>query len=138
MEQSIEQEQTHSKGSEGVALSVPCAMLAEKANLPARCEAQALPNSFVPGYSIQTTVDRIRNQHSNYEQLLSELSLPCMEKGPAGGRCVLSQNVALVAGWRRCPLLSLLKCDLRRVADEKAEEAFSAWRRRKDRQRRDH
>jgi hypothetical protein len=83
----------------------------------------------VPGTSLQATVDTIRRQYSNYEVLLGEMTLLCMEKGPVGGQCAFYQDLVMDRGWRLCPLLGLLCCELKRFADEKAEEAFSDWRR---------
>ena len=79
-------------------------------------------------------MDEIRRQYSSYEQLLAEMTLLCVEKGPVGGKCAFTQDVVMGAGWRLCPLLTLLCSELGRFADQKTEQAFSDWRRRKDRQ----
>ena len=127
MEENIEQRQNHRNAREGVAPPGPCGILGERAYLTAQCKASALPDDFVPGSSIQTTVDKIRRQYSGYELLLGEMTLLCMEKGPAGGKCAFYQDSVMSAGWRLCPLLSLLCCELKQFADQKAEEAFSDW-----------
>jgi hypothetical protein len=80
-------------------------------------------------------VDKIRCQHSNYEVLLGEMTLLCMEKGPAGGQCAFYQDLVMDGGWRVCPLLSLLCCELGQFADQTAEKAYYDWRRRTANQR---
>lgn len=130
MEENIEHGQIQQNPQEGVSLPGPCGILSRRAYLRAQCEARALPDDFVPGNSIRTTVDKIRRQYSNYEVLLGEMTLLCMEKGSVGGRCAFYQDLVMDGGWRLCPLLSLLCCELGQFADQKAEEAFSDWRRR--------
>jgi hypothetical protein len=111
-----------------------CAVLAENAHIPSRCRVRPLPADFVPGHSLYSTVERIRQQHSNYHQLLAELLLACSDSALSGHRCALSQHPALAPHWCRCPLLSPLRYELRKMADEKAEQAFIHWRRRTRRQ----
>lgn len=135
MEEIVEQRQIQRNTQERVALPGPCGILDQRAYLRAQCEASALPDGFAPGNSFRATVDKIRRQHSNYEQLLGEMTLLCMEKGSAGGQCAFYQDLVMDGGWRLCPLLSLLCCELKRFADQKAEEAFSDWRRRTANQR---
>ena len=130
MEERTEQRQTHQNAQDGLELPGPCGILAQRAYLRAQCTARALPDDFVPGSSIQATVDKIRRQYSNYELLLGEMMLLCMEKGPTGGQCAFYQDPVMDGGWRLCPLLSLLCCELGQFADEEAEEALSDWRRR--------
>ena len=98
------------------------------AHIPSRCKVRTLPIDFVPGRSLYSTVEKIRLQHSNYDQLLAELLLACSESVLTGRKCALSQDSALASHWCRCPLLSPLRRELRRVADEKARKAFVHWR----------
>jgi len=107
--------------------SEPCAVLAEKTHIPAKCRVQALPDDFVPGGSLYSTVEKIRLAYSNYDQLLAELLLACRDHALAGRKCALSQDSDLAPHWWRCPLLSPLRCELRRIADDRAEHAFANW-----------
>ena len=138
MEQVTERTRTHRNACEGAALSGLCSVLAEEAFLPARFEAYALPDDFVPGYSVQDTLDKIRHWHSNYEELLEELQSVCIDRVTAGNKCPFSRHLALGTARHRCPFLGLLCCALTSLADEKAEEVFSDWRWRKVRQRSKH
>ena len=118
---------TGQKVGAGRTRSEPCGVLTEKAHIPARCKVRTLPADFVPGYSFCSTVEKIRLQHSNYDHLLAELLLACRDNALAGRKCALCQDSALAPHWCRCPLLSPLRCELRRMADEKAEQAYANW-----------
>ena len=130
MEEIVEQRQIQQNARERVGLPGPCGILDRRAYLRTQCEASALPDDFVPGNSLRATVDRIRRRYSNYEVLLGEMTLLCMEKGSVGGQCAFYQDLVMDGGWRLCPLLSLLCCELKRFADQKAEEAYYDWRQR--------
>ena len=107
-----------------------CGLLAEEANLLARVKADALPSDFVPGYSLQDAVVKIRQQHTNYEELLDELQSLCTERATAGAKCPFSRNLASGTSRQRCPYLAILGRSLTSTADERAEAAFAEWRQR--------
>ena len=107
-----------------------CGLLAEEAKLLARVKVDALPDDFVPGYSLRDALTKIRQQHTNYEELLDELELLCTERVSAGGKCPFSGNLASGTARERCPYLTILCRALTSRADERAEEAFAEWRRR--------
>jgi len=114
-----------------------CNLLAEEANLLARVQVAALPDDFVPGYSLEDAVVKIRQQHTNYEELLNELDLRCTERAAAVAKCPFSRNLASGAARQRCPYLAILCRGLMSTADERAQEAFAEWRQRKNGERHD-
>ena len=112
-----------------------CGLLAEEANLLARVKVEALPDDFVPGYSLEDAVAKIRQQHTNYDELLDELERLCTERTSAGGQCAFSRNLASGIARERCPYLAILNRALTSRADERAQEAFTEWRQRTTRER---
>ena len=111
-----------------------CGALAQVASLPARFETYALPDDFVPGYSLKEALGRIRRLHSNYSELAEELELTCIQRATSGGKCRFSKELASGSHRLKCPALSLVWFTLKGVAEEKSEEAFTEWRQRRERQ----
>ena len=107
-----------------------CSLLAEEADLMARVKAEALPEDFVPGYSLDDAVAKIRQQHTNFEELLDEIEQLCAERTAAGAKCPFSRNLESGIGRERCPYLTILCRSLTSTADERAEAAFAEWRQR--------
>ena len=107
-----------------------CGLLAEEASLLDRVKAEVLPEDFVPGYSLEDAVAKIRQQHTNYEGLLEEIERLCAERTASGAQCPFSRNLASGAGRERCPYLTILCRSLTSTADERAEAAFAEWRQR--------
>jgi hypothetical protein len=125
------------RGGEGMTLFGVCGLLAEEANLLARVQVDTLPDDFVPGYSLDDTVVKIRQQHTNYEELVDELDLRCTERAAAVAKCPFSRNLTSGTARQRCPYLAILCRGLVSTADERAQEAFAQWRQRKNGERRD-
>jgi hypothetical protein len=121
MEQVIDRMPSHRNTCEGIALSGPGGVFAEKAHRLAVCETQLPSDASVLGCSVQSKLSGNRHQHSSYEHSLAELALRCMDQETAGNRCAFAQDAALGTGWRSCPLLSLLCCELRSMADGRAD-----------------
>ena len=138
MEATCGRAQTHHKVRTVVAAPGLCSVLAKEACLVAKFRTTALPDDFVPGYSVQDTLEKIREQHSNYDELLEELQSTCVDRVIAGNKCPFSRHLALGTARHRCPFLGLLCSTLTSLADEWAEGAFSIWRWRKMSQRSTH
>ena len=118
-------------------ISGVCGLLAQVAKLPARFEVYVLPDDFVPGHSLKEALDQMRQLHSNYDELAEELELACIQRAISGGKCRFSEELAAGTDRLECPALSLVWFTLRRVAEEKAQEAFAEWRQRTTGERRD-
>jgi hypothetical protein len=100
-----------------------CGLLAEEANFLAKVKVEALPDGFVPGYSLEDAVIQIRQQHTNYEALLDELQSLCAGRA----KCPFSRNLASGLSHERCPYFVILRRSLTSTADERAEAAFTEW-----------
>ena len=105
----------------------PCDLLTQVASLRARFEAYALPDDFMPGYSLREALDKIRQLYSNYNELAEELELACIQRATSGGKCRFSKELASGTDRLECPALSLVLFTLKRVADERSEEALINW-----------
>ena len=108
-----------------------CDLLAKESYLLARVEVDALPGDFVPGYSVQDTVAKIRQQHSNCESLVAELEGLCRERLAAGATCPFSRKPASGTAREDCPYLAILARSITSFAEKKAQEAFTEWSRRR-------
>jgi len=114
-----------------MALFGVCDLIAKESYLLGRIEVNALPDDFVPGYSVQDAVAKIRQQHSNYEALLVELGALCRERIAAGATCPFSRKLASGTVRENCPYLTILGRSIRSRTDEKAQAAFTEWSRRR-------
>lgn len=108
--------------------SEPCDPLTQIITLRARVEVYALPDSFLPGYSLREALDRVRRLYSNYDELAEELELSCTQRVASGCACRFSGELASGRDRQECPALSLVLSTLKRVADERSEEALISWR----------
>jgi hypothetical protein len=136
MKPTTAQKRAGRKAGAGKTLSGVCGLLAQVAKLPSRFEVYELPDDLVPGHSLKEALAKIRQLHSNYAELAEELELACIQRVSSGGKCRFSEELADGTDRLKCPALSLVWFTLRRVAEEKAEEAFSRWRQRTGRERR--
>jgi len=129
---------TSRKPNVGTVLSGPCGILAHVASIRARFEAYALPEDFVPGYSLTDALDQIRQLHSNYDQLAEELESACIQRATSGGGCRFSGRLASGTDRLTCPARSLVLFTLERIAEEELEKALIQWRRQTLRERSKH
>lgn len=127
MEQTPVQARTAQDVGEERTSSGPCDLLAQIITLRARFEVYALPDDFLPGYSLREALDKIQQLYSNYDELVEELESVCIQTVASGCACRFSKNLSSGMDRRECPALSLVLSTLRRVADEKAEEALISW-----------
>ena len=95
MEATIVRVRTNHKGYGGIAPCGPCGILDKEAYLLARFETVALPDGFVPGRSISSTLDKIRHRYTNYDELLEDLELLCIRHVTSGGVCAFAQDLVL-------------------------------------------
>ena len=107
--------------------SQPCDLLAQIITLRVRFEVYALPDDFLPGYSLRDALDKIRQLYSNYDELVEELESMCIQAFASGYACRFSKKLASGTDRRECPALTLVLSTLKRVADERAEEALINW-----------
>jgi len=133
MEPASDRTQTKTHVFTDVSMPGLCTVLVEEAFLLDRLKAYALPNDFVPGCSVQDTLELIRHQYTNYEEILDELELACIDRVTAGGRCPFSRDLASGMARHKCPFLAMLCGSLTALADQQAEKSFAEWHRRCER-----